>query len=966
MTNTIYDINRLKEIPLKDLALNLGIHIKGSTWNYECFNLEHKNQTIRPSLSITDWEWFYCHKWCWIKWFTAIDLYSQFKNVDFKETCENLSRMYGIQAMEWEVSEFKKPSPKYDDLLKYENYKKYAKDFFNQESLFAKRAKIELENRGISLDSAIRMWVCIIENLFFSELESYNSRNDYKKVKTNYDVIWFPMLDENQKYIWIKIRLFKKDFDSLPEWSNVPKSKAIRWSKNWLLYDSKAISESKEVILCEWEIDWLSLMSLWYDNIITCMWWVQSSMSMIKALSKDKILYCLYDNDNAWHEATSKLADVSNRRIRRVLLPPSDWKKTTDINDKILEWWKKEDFDKALANFVYLWFDRPDTLLEEEIHNDENNNEDWSDSDNKWKSSTKTDKILKFVLNSNCIKLFHDELNDPYVQINNNWVYSIYPCRSRIFEIWLAQVFWKKYKTAIRSDDIKNALNVIESEAMHNWERFELNNRITAKENSIYYDLSDNHSRFIEVNKDWWKISSESLILFKKYKHQKSQIEPLNQWWDIKKVLNYLNFKNKDQELLFLVYLVSLFIPKIPHPIIVFYWSKWASKSTSSRIIRKIVDPSLLELVSLPINVNELVQILDHNWIAPFDNLSRLSQAQADCLCRAVTWDWFSKRELFTNDWDIIYSFRRCIILNWINLSSTKSDLLDRSLIFELDRITKENRKPERTLWKEFKNDLPIILWWIFDTLSKAIKLYPSIKLTELPRMADFAEWWCAITISLWFTQEDFLKTYDKNIEEQNYEVIQEDITANMIIVFMKWKTEWQWTPSQLFNELNKIPFNLNKSVPTDFPKTAQSLSRDLSAISSNLFDIWIIIEKWRNTSWNRYIKIYKKSSEENWEIPSNEISTNWNQIPSISSGAETSNTEANKIIDTNFDAKLNVSEVMPVNKWHNNEEKTSFDAIGSNLQIPLTWRFGNKNIWICQLTNSEQDKLIQEVFNWI
>ena len=41
----------------------------------------------------------------------------------------------------------------------------------------------------------------------------------------------------------------------------------------------------------------------------------------------------------------------------------------------------------------------------------------------------------------------------------------------------------------------------------------------------------------------------------------------------------------------------------------------------------------------------------------------------------------FSKRQLYTDDDDIIYHFRRCIGFNGINLRATKADLLDRAII---------------------------------------------------------------------------------------------------------------------------------------------------------------------------------------------------------------------------------------------------------------------------------------------
>ena len=909
MSNIIkFDIEKLKQISLRDLASHLGIKTKWDKGNCECFWLEHKNQSIRPSLNINDWKWFYCFKSCWVKWATAIDLFMQFNNCDFKEAWTQLSSMYNIQA--FNDKEFQKPKPinNNEDLLDLSNHLKSSGDFLNDVSPNAKRVKFLLSDRCIYWESQRLMKMWLINNFYVSMIDRYNKSN-WLNHKTHLTVISFPMYDENYKFTWLKVRFLQDDLGVLPKWT-IPKSISIKWSKNWLFFMPDELSKSDNVIICEWEIDWASLIELGYKNIIINLWWVWNCMHMIKELCKDKkIIYCVYDVDKAWNEASKKLSKVLNRRIRRVLLPISDWKTSTDINDKVLEWWTKDDFDKAIYdNFVYDWFDKePD------------NNSVLSND----KSRTKTDTLLELVLNSKNIRLFYDESKTSYAQIIGKWASEICPCRGRIFETYLSRLFWDTYNTAIRSDDIKNALNVIESKALKDWEQYELCNRIAWVWNNIYYDIADKNNTIIEINKDWWRKTQELLILFKRYTHQKPNIEPVMQWWDVFKVLNYLNFKNKEHELLFLVYLISLFIPKIPHQIIVFYWSKWASKSTSSKIIRKIVDPSILELISLPTSNNELTQILDHNLVIPFDNLSKITQIQSDILCRTVTGEWFSKRALYTDNEDIIYSFKRCIILNWINLSSTKSDLLDRSLLFELDRIDKCNRKSERILWKDFKNDLPAILWWIFDILVKTLTIFPSIKLLESPRMADFAEWWCAIAESIWFSHEEFIKVYDNNIKEQNYEVVQDDIVASTIVAFMKHKQEWQWTPSQLLKEFDHILFTMNKIAPPSFPKTAQSLSRAISWISSNLQDDWMNIEKWKSENWNRFIRII------------NQKYLKWNSIASNASNTTLPNSKAN-------------------------------NSIGVTVDVNNNSRFNYWDKWIWQLTNYEQNKLAQVVFNWM
>ena len=100
-----------------------------------------------------------------------------------------------------------------------------------------------------------------------------------------------------------------------------------------------------------------------------------------------------------------------------------------------------------------------------------------------------------------------------------------------------------------------------------------------------------------------------------------------------------------------------------------------------ARMLRRLVDPSSMETLSLPRDQKELVQTLAHHYVAMFDNVDTLQPWQSDMLCRACTGEGFSKRQLFAVDDDIIYSFRRCVGLNGINIAATRADLLDRSIL---------------------------------------------------------------------------------------------------------------------------------------------------------------------------------------------------------------------------------------------------------------------------------------------
>jgi hypothetical protein len=109
--------------------------------------------------------------------------------------------------------------------------------------------------------------------------------------------------------------------------------------------------------------------------------------------------------------------------------------------------------------------------------------------------------------------------------------------------------------------------------------------------------------------------------------------------------------------------------------------------------------------------------MLDHNYLPVFDNLSSLPGWASDMLCRAATGGAYSKRELYSDDEDVCYSFLRPYLLNGISCCATRPDLLDRSILIELTRIPDDRRRLEGDLFQEWDSVRPGIFGAVLDAL---------------------------------------------------------------------------------------------------------------------------------------------------------------------------------------------------------------------------------------------------------
>lgn len=450
---------------------------------------------------------------------------------------------------------------------------------------------------------------------------------------------------------------------------------------------------------------------------------------------------------------------------------------------------------------------------------------------------TPSDKLIRL---GNQASFFKSPLNVAYAAflINNHNI--IAKVKSNDFKMWLRKQYYEETDKAPSQEAMNNALGIMEMEGLFSEKIVPLFRRIAEIDGTFYYDLTDDAYRVVKISGNGYELLSNPPLLFERGKNAKAQAEP-DFPGDINLLWNHFQFKSKDDRILFTAYLISCFVPSIPHPVLVLSGEKGSAKSTTERMLKAIVDPAVQDLLTMPNSRADLAIILSNNYMAAFDNLDFLSGEKSDLLCMASTGGSFSKRALYSDDEEVLLTFKRCIVLNGINIVATRADLLDRSIILELNRIKEETRKEESIIWQDFNRDLPAIIGAILSTLSKAMEIFPSVQLTHLPRMADFTRWGYAITEALGQKGEVFLKAYQANQNKSNEETLASHPVASAIIALMEKKDSWDGSVSTLLDALEstaaKEKINTNSK---SWPKAAHILSRRLKEVKSNLESVGI------------------------------------------------------------------------------------------------------------------------------
>lgn len=483
----------------------------------------------------------------------------------------------------------------------------------------------------------------------------------------------------------------------------------------------------------------------------------------------------------------------------------------------------------------------------------------------KKKSAVTTDRIIKRLVAENT--LFYDQYGESWL-LPKNAGSGIYKIGSKKFNRWLGGTVFDTYDFILKNNQPKDIANALAGIALYKGageKHLEVRSQLV--DDVLWYDLGDSAVR---ADKSGWEIVEQPPILFRPYEHQEKQVRPSKNG-DIRALRQFVNINSDEDWALFLAFTVSAFIPTFPQPVLVLTGSQGAGKTTPMRMLKKLIDPSVLPSNGSPSDQEEMSRMADRHLVLFFDNLSSLPNKVSDVLCKLITGDGFSRRTKFTDDDETIFVSKRAVMMNGINSFITRADLLDRAIILDIKRIAEDKRLPEDELWRKFETERPKILGGIFDVISKAMSLYGFSVPEKLPRMADFAKWGIAINEALkqlsgnW--QVDFMSAYERNIDRQNDKAIQSNPVAIAAKLLVEDSIVWEGTATDFFDKFqdskNSERYYLTRHIM--WPRDPSGIGRALVRAETNLKRAGISVSHYREDN-KRMIRIFDETRRAEYE----------------------------------------------------------------------------------------------------
>lgn len=453
--------------------------------------------------------------------------------------------------------------------------------------------------------------------------------------------------------------------------------------------------------------------------------------------------------------------------------------------------------------------------------------------------------VLEEAFENNILEAFRDEYNTIYCSYYDKKkdTYSIYELHSYELRL-IIQKLMVKVGMLLKTNDMNKPLDYIAIKAYENDRIKKIHKRFcTINDKHILYELNPNMVASIKDGKV--EVLKNKDIVFKHDKLYSEQvmINPKDEVKDYKKLLKYIkrffNFANDKDVALFAIYLCVAFTSDItPMPLILVSSEKGSAKSTMARFFETILEPKNLDLCSIPTDRDGLYMRLNNSAVCVFDNLSYIKADISDTLCRAVTNGTQTRRTLYENSHETTFNLKSIVMINGTSPLIFAEDLLDRTIQFNLNRITADKMITEKELNNQFNKELPNILLLCMHIIGQAMLDDEPVDMKNSIRLGDFYAWAVKVGKVLGYKQSYVDSLFAHNSKKINDQLLDENTVGKALLIFMEYRKEYEAPYAELYKELKRVAMdNKLDTTSNGFPTAVNSLSRRINAIQSNLRD---------------------------------------------------------------------------------------------------------------------------------
>lgn len=424
----------------------------------------------------------------------------------------------------------------------------------------------------------------------------------------------------------------------------------------------------------------------------------------------------------------------------------------------------------------------------------------------KQQTESQADQLVKLA-QSSARELFIDTVDaqTSYAQVPVNGHLELVDVGSEEFKDWLAGRFWKSKKKSAGGTALADAVRLLRCVARYENEGKKVHVRVANTGDAVYLDLGDQAWRAVKITAEGWKVVKKPPVFFRRPEGYEELPEPVP-GGSLDELRDLVNVPDDNSWTLVKTWLVGALRGCGPYLILVVQGERGSAKSTLSKMLRGLVDPNAIPLRRPPDSDRDFAIAAHVQHVCGYDNLSGVKPWLSDALCCLATGAGFATRSLYKNKQEALFRFVAPALLNGIDDMLTRGDLADRSVVVQLPRITKRERRDEATIWWRYRELQPRLLGALCDAVSCALRRERDVQLPQAPRMADAVRWATAAEPALGIDPGGVLAAVEANLKESIAQGLEaEPITGVLLRMpreFWGPHRRWEGRASELLEEL--------------------------------------------------------------------------------------------------------------------------------------------------------------------
>jgi len=415
---------------------------------------------------------------------------------------------------------------------------------------------------------------------------------------------------------------------------------------------------------------------------------------------------------------------------------------------------------------------------------------------------------------------------------------EIYALGCAPFRSWLIDSYFQSFGQVVSDWSIRRALAKLEATARFERGTPSIFTRVGHEGDeygdgsACYLDLADPIGRAIRIGSEGWSVIDNPPVHFRR-RHGHLPLPLPIRGGSIELLRPYVNVTDDDFRLL-VVWMAAALRPVGPYPILVLNAEHGAAKTTTANVLRLVIDPRAARMPGQPRNTRALMVSAANRWLLAYDNITAIPDWLSDGLCLLATGGSFEGHASSASDEESVIHAQRPLILSGIEEFVARADLGDRCLFLNLPPITTGTRRVESEFWASFKQDYPRILGGLLDVVAGGLRELPSVRLAELPRMADFAAFAEAVGRALGWSADSVLSAYNDNRLDAAMTYLEDSPLTDILLELAPHKLDWISTASDLLAELTAWAGKRVTASPR-WPKSPNALSKELRRIAPQM-----------------------------------------------------------------------------------------------------------------------------------